>query len=51
MFIPHTMTDREEMLQKIGLKSLEELFQDVPAAHRFPELKSTLSSYRDGGAG
>jgi glycine dehydrogenase subunit 1 len=38
MFIPHTDTDREAMLQKVGIQSLEELFQDVPAAHRFPEL-------------
>jgi glycine dehydrogenase subunit 1 len=38
MFIPHTDTDREAMLRTIGVKSLDDLFQDVPAAHRFPEL-------------
>ncbi len=38
MFIPHTDEDREAMLATIGAKSLEDLFQDVPAAHRFPKL-------------
>ncbi len=38
MFIPHTDSDREAMLHTIGMKNLDELFQDVPAAHRFPEL-------------
>lgn len=39
MFIPHTQSDRDQMLRTIGVQSLDELFQDVPAAHRFPELK------------
>jgi glycine dehydrogenase subunit 1 len=39
MYIPHTDSDREAMLQTIGVKSLEQLFQDVPPAHRFPDLK------------
>jgi glycine dehydrogenase subunit 1 len=38
MFIPHTDSEREAMLRTIGAKSLEDLFQDVPAAYRFPEL-------------
>jgi len=38
MYIPHTDTDREEMLKTIGLESLEDLFQAVPEAHRFPNL-------------
>ncbi len=38
MFIPHTDAEREEMLRAIGVGSLEDLFQDVPAAYRFPEL-------------
>jgi glycine dehydrogenase subunit 1 len=38
MFIPHTDSDRDAMLQRIGIKKLEELFQAVPAEHRFPEL-------------
>jgi glycine dehydrogenase subunit 1 len=38
MYIPHTDEDREAMLQTIGVEHLEDLFQVVPAAHRFPEL-------------
>ena len=38
MFIPHTDAEREEMLKAVGVKNLEDLFQDVPAAHRFPKL-------------
>jgi glycine dehydrogenase subunit 1 len=38
MFLPHTNQDREAMLKTIGASSLEELFQVVPAKHRFPEL-------------
>lgn len=38
MYIPHTESDRQAMLQRIGINKLEELFQDVPAAYRFPEL-------------
>ena len=38
MFLPHTDQDREAMLKTIGASSLEELFQVVPAKHRFPEL-------------
>ncbi len=38
MFIPHTDAEREEMLRTIGVKHLEDLFQDVPAATRFPKL-------------
>ncbi len=39
MYIPHTPAEREEMLGAIGVGSLEELFQAVPAAHRFPGLR------------
>lgn len=38
MYTPHTQSEREEMLRTIGVKSLEELFHDVPAKHRFPKL-------------
>jgi len=38
MFIPHTDSDREAMLYTVGIKTLDELFQAVPAAHRFPKL-------------
>lgn len=38
MFIPHTDSDREKMLGAIGVKRLEDLFEAIPAAHRFPKL-------------
>ncbi|MBP1703679.1 MAG: gcvPA [Chloroflexi bacterium] len=38
MYIPHTEADREAMLHTIGAEHLEDLFQDVPAAYRFPKL-------------
>ena len=38
MFLPHTDQDREAMLKTIGVNRLEDLFQVVPAEHRFPEL-------------
>jgi glycine dehydrogenase subunit 1 len=38
MFIPHTVEDREEMLDVIGAGRIEDLFKAVPARYRFPEL-------------
>jgi glycine dehydrogenase subunit 1 len=38
MFIPHTDAEREAMLETIGIENMEQLFEDVPSAHRFPEL-------------
>jgi glycine dehydrogenase subunit 1 len=38
MFTPHTKEDRDAMLSKINVESIADLFKDVPAAHRFPEL-------------
>lgn len=38
MYIPHTDAEREAMLRAIGVGRLEDLFQDVPAAYRFPQL-------------
>ena len=38
MFIPHTPAERDKMLETIGAASLEDLFNDVPAAYRFPKL-------------
>ncbi|MBN2043718.1 MAG: aminomethyl-transferring glycine dehydrogenase subunit GcvPA [Anaerolineales bacterium] len=38
MFHPHTQSDRDEMLGLVGAKSIEELFEAVPAEFRFPEL-------------
>jgi glycine dehydrogenase subunit 1 len=37
-FIPHTDADRAAMLKMIGVKSIADLFADVPAKHRFPDL-------------
>ncbi len=37
-YIPHTDSEREAMLRVIGVKSVDELFADVPARHRFPKL-------------
>ena len=38
MFIPHTEAEKVEMLRAIGVAKLEDLFQNVPAAYRFPTL-------------
>src|SRR5512136_1630506 len=38
MYIPHTDADREAMLRTIGISSLKDIFQDVPAKYRFPKL-------------
>jgi glycine dehydrogenase subunit 1 len=38
MYIPHTDAEREAMLDVIGVERMEDLFQYVPAGHRFPEL-------------
>jgi glycine cleavage system P protein (glycine dehydrogenase) subunit 1 len=37
-YIPHSPKEREAMLAAIGVKSLEDLFTDIPARHRFPKL-------------
>jgi glycine dehydrogenase subunit 1 len=38
MFTPHTDAERNEMLKAIGVEKIEDLFTDVPASCRFPEL-------------
>ena len=38
-YLPNTDADRAAMLKAIGVKSVEDLFHDVPAALRFPELQ------------
>jgi glycine dehydrogenase subunit 1 len=38
MFIPNTEAERKEMLQKIGLSKIEDLFDDVPKEFRYPDL-------------
>ncbi len=37
-YIPHSDQDRDAMLKAIGVRSIEELFQDVPQRVRFPPL-------------
>ena len=37
-YISTTEAQREEMLAAIGVASIADLFSDIPAAHRFPEL-------------
>lgn len=37
-YIPISARERDAMLATIGAKSLDDLFRDVPAAHRFPKL-------------
>ncbi len=38
MFTPHTPQEVKEMLKVIGVDSVEDLFNQVPVKHRFPEL-------------
>ncbi len=37
-YIPHSPKERDEMMAMVGVKSLEDLFNDVPARVRFPQL-------------
>src|SRR5512139_2064822 len=37
-YIPISPKERDAMLETIGVKSLDALFDDVPAKHRFPQL-------------
>jgi glycine dehydrogenase subunit 1 len=37
-FVPNTPADRAKMLQAIGVRGMDDLFQDVPAAVRYPRL-------------
>jgi glycine dehydrogenase subunit 1 len=38
MYTPHTQADHDAMLRTIGVDRVEDLFQDLPAKHRYPEL-------------
>jgi glycine dehydrogenase subunit 1 len=38
-YIPHTDAERREMLARIGVKHIEDLFVAVPEKYRFPALK------------
>src|SRR5512140_3186832 len=37
-YIPISPKERDAMLETIGVKSLDDLFKDIPAKHRFPHL-------------
>lgn len=37
-YIPHTEVERQQMLASIGVTTIEDLFEAVPAQHRFPKL-------------
>lgn len=37
-YIPHTETEQQQMLAAVGAATIEDLFEAVPAAHRFPPL-------------
>ena len=39
MFVPHTNSEQDEMLRAIGVEKIDDLFQAVPAAYRFPKLE------------
>ena len=38
MFIPHTESERKEMLAAVGVEKVEDLFAAIPEQHRFPGL-------------
>ncbi|MBR6090135.1 MAG: aminomethyl-transferring glycine dehydrogenase subunit GcvPA [Anaerolineaceae bacterium] len=38
MYIPHTESERKEMLASIGVEKIEDLFAAIPEQHRFPKL-------------
>ena len=38
MFIPHTESERKEMLAAVGVEKVEDLFAAIPEKHRFPKL-------------
>jgi glycine dehydrogenase subunit 1 len=46
-YIPHTEVERQQMLAAIGVTTIEDLFEAVPATHRFPKLDmpEALSEY------
>lgn len=39
MFIPHTPSERDEMLSIVGKNTLEDLFINIPEKYRFPDLE------------
>ena len=39
MFTPHTKADLDAMLETIGVQNIEELFDCLPAEHKYPQLE------------
>jgi glycine dehydrogenase subunit 1 len=39
MYFPHTPAESQQMLTAIGVERVEQLFEAIPAAHRFPDLE------------
>ena len=37
-YIPHTEGDRLKMLEQLGIKTVEDLFRDIPESCRYPEI-------------
>ena len=37
-YIPISPKERDDMLETIGVKTLDDLFDAIPASHRFPKL-------------
>jgi len=37
-YVPHTDAERQEMLARIGVSKIEDLFKSVPEAYRFPQI-------------
>ena len=37
-YIPHTEAETQQMLRAVGVSSIDDLFEAVPASHRFPAL-------------
>ena len=47
-YIPISPRERDAMLETIGVKSLDDLFDAVPAKHRFPKLNLPPRAHRNG---
>jgi len=37
-YIPISPNERDAMLETVGVKKIDDLFEDIPASHRFPKL-------------
>ena len=47
-YIPTSPKERDAMLETIGVKSLDDLFEAVPAKHRFPQVEPAARADRNG---